>query len=358
MVINEDKFRRQKMKKAFLGLMGAVLFHPAFAEVINVAASSNGGWISGSGGSLHGASLNTIIDGVFRPRYISWINGTVYWYGTADPYIEISFNNIYRIESAIVQADDNDSYTLLYWNLDNLNWQTAWDVPNYDPYGSGMQTRPNPSNNLERYILPSPIVTNKIRIKAAEGDYHYSVSEVQAYGSRAIFPEISVSPLSGPVGTKITIQGQNFATQTQVSIDFGAHQTITTTLSSEKGTFSTTFIVDTQPSCTKVITARDILDNVATTCFKITSRIILVSPISGFIGNIVTISGVGFAENSTIFIDFGTHQTIASMITLPHGTFVITFTVDTQPPCTKTITARDFKEIATTIFRLIPEPRI
>ncbi len=158
----------------------------AYAIPINVAASANGGWISGYSGTFHGVSLGTLIDETFRPRGTTWYSGTVYWYGTI-PWIEISFNDIYQIKSAIVQADDNDAYTLLYWDVSDSNWQTAWDIPNYDAYGNGMQTRPNPADHSARYILPSPILTDKIRIKAASGDNKYSLSEVQAYGE--IIPE-------------------------------------------------------------------------------------------------------------------------------------------------------------------------
>jgi hypothetical protein len=51
-------------------------------------------------------------------------------------------------------------------------------------------------------------------------------------------PFISISPSSGQVGNIVTVQSQNFATNTQISISFGTHQTITTTQSSNNGTFS------------------------------------------------------------------------------------------------------------------------
>ncbi|MEW6103206.1 MAG: hypothetical protein AB1630_05235 [bacterium] len=44
---------------------------------------------------------------------------------------------------------------------------------------------------------------------------------------------------------------------------------MSTTLSSPKGSFSTTFVVDSQPGGTKVITARDRMGNFATTTFYI-----------------------------------------------------------------------------------------
>ncbi|MEW6104183.1 MAG: right-handed parallel beta-helix repeat-containing protein, partial [bacterium] len=169
---------------------------------------------------------------------------------------------------------------------------------------------------------------------------------------------ISVIPTSGPIGTIITVQGQNFATNSLISIDFGTHLTIAITTSNEYGSFSTTFIVDTQPSCTKIITASDEYGGTAIAHFKIQGAFITkLSPISGSVGSIITIEGVGFA-GSSLSIDFGTMPTITTTMSSINGTFSTTFIVNTQPPCTKLITASDFKEIATMIFLLIPSPRI
>ncbi|MBU1261994.1 hypothetical protein KJ640_03480, partial [bacterium] len=71
----------------------------------------------------------------------------------------------------------------------------------------------------------------------------------------------------GLINTTVIVEGQYFATQTQISISFGTHPTITTTQSSNNGTFSATFIVDTQTPGTKVITAQDTEGNLATTTF-------------------------------------------------------------------------------------------
>jgi len=76
---------------------------------------------------------------------------------------------------------------------------------------------------------------------------------------------ITIFPASGPVGCEVTVEG--YGGTNTISIFFGTHLTITTTTSSENGTFSATFITDTQPSGTKVITATDSFGNYATTIF-------------------------------------------------------------------------------------------
>lgn len=167
---------------AVLFLVGLlVLNNDSYAGLVNVAASSNGGTISGYSGTFNGAGLSTLIDEVFLPKGTHWQTGTVWWQNDESYYIEISFKNVYKIKELVVQADDNDAYTLLYWNSKSSTWDTLWDVPNYDSWGWGMLTRPDPDDNSKHYVLSSPVITNKIRIKAASGDDMYALSEVQAY---------------------------------------------------------------------------------------------------------------------------------------------------------------------------------
>ncbi|MBU1706022.1 right-handed parallel beta-helix repeat-containing protein, partial [Patescibacteria group bacterium] len=83
------------------------------------------------------------------------------------------------------------------------------------------------------------------------------IVDMGAYEFLGSFLQIRLlSPTQGPVNEITTIQGNTSATQTLITIDFGATQTITTTQSSQNGTFSATFTVDTQTPGTKTITAR------------------------------------------------------------------------------------------------------
>lgn len=131
-------------------------------------------------GSFAGAGLDTLVDDVFRPRGTSWTSGTVYWNGL-NTVIEINLLGTYRLVGGIVQGDDNDAFRILYRNMDTGAFETLWDVPNYDGYGNGMQTRPNPTNDDEIYFFGVPRVTDTIRFVAVSGDNSYSVSEIQVY---------------------------------------------------------------------------------------------------------------------------------------------------------------------------------
>lgn len=172
------------------------------ATVTNVALNSNvtlNGSFFGSGwGSGWTVSKDTIVDGTFLPRSNQWDRGPVWWDSRdgQSRSIDINLNGVYKIESLIVQADDNDAYILKYYDLNSNTWQTAWNVPNYDGYGWGMQTRPIPSNDNERFILSSPITTNALKIEGnmGSGDRLFSVSEIQAFGSLDDSIEDSTSP--------------------------------------------------------------------------------------------------------------------------------------------------------------------
>ena len=163
---------------------------PITNVALNATVTLNGGafFTNGWGGLV--VDPATIVDGVFVPRSTQWDQGPVWWDSNdgAKRWITMDLGNTFKIESLIVQADDNDSYGLYYWDLWTDTWKMAWDVPNYDNYPDssswGMQTRPNPLDDTERYMLPSPIVTNALAIEGNMGgsDLLFSVSEIQAYG--------------------------------------------------------------------------------------------------------------------------------------------------------------------------------
>jgi len=128
--------------------------------------SNQDGWDNG-----YIVNESTIVDGAFLPRSTQWHHGAVWWdcHDYVDRNITIDLGDVYSIESFVVQADDNDAYLLYFWNITAMTWELAWHVPNYDLYKgvdvTGMQTRPNPENDTERYVLPQKIVTNALMFK-------------------------------------------------------------------------------------------------------------------------------------------------------------------------------------------------
>jgi hypothetical protein len=171
---------------------GVSVAGPTTNVALNGNVTLNGGSFFTGGYEPGGLVVNpaTIVDGVFLPRSTKWDQGAVWWDSNdgAARWITIDLGNTFKIESLIVQADDNDAYELYYWDIGASNWQLAWNVPNYDivpdPANWGMQTRPNPADDTQRYMLPSPIVTNALRFEGNwnSTDLYSSVSEIQAYG--------------------------------------------------------------------------------------------------------------------------------------------------------------------------------
>lgn len=149
----------------------------ANAGATNVALNADVSLVSGS---VNGAALSTLTDGAFFARGSQWQSGTVWWNGTA-PTIEIDLGGVFNIGGAILQGDDNDAFRVLYRNMDTGAFETMWDVPNFDAFGLGMQTRPNPNDDSEIFEFGSTFTTDAVRIVAVSGDNNYSVSEVQLF---------------------------------------------------------------------------------------------------------------------------------------------------------------------------------
>ncbi len=127
-------------------------------------------WGPGSAPSSH---LN-VVDGVFRPEGTQWNNGSFWWdqdasVNPAQVFLEIFLNQVYTIDRFVVQADDNDSYLIEYW--DGAAWLSAYAIPTQPSFG--LVTRD--SGAL------APISTNRLRFSATGGDNYYALSELQAF---------------------------------------------------------------------------------------------------------------------------------------------------------------------------------
>lgn len=181
--------KRHPGKVVLAVVVASVLVAPVCLASENVALNAtvtlNGDFFTGGWGSGQVVSGDTIVDGVFLPEGRQWDQGSVWW-DERDSFmrsIEIDLGKPCRIDSFIVQADDNDSYYLYYWDVPASNWELAWWVPVSPAWG--LTTRPNSLDITEPYLLSSPIVTDRLRITGFhwEGDWLYAVSEVQAFGN-------------------------------------------------------------------------------------------------------------------------------------------------------------------------------
>ncbi len=138
-------------------------------------------------GSASLAAQTSIVDGVFVPEQQTWNTGS--WWWDEDPSVNTSpvvttihLKQLYTIDSFSVQADDNDTYRIEYW--DGAAWKLAWDIPTKPSFG--LVTR-------DSGLLAS-ITTDFLRFTATGGDNYYAVSEIQAFGAAAV-PEPSTYAL-------------------------------------------------------------------------------------------------------------------------------------------------------------------
>lgn len=129
-------------------------------------------------------AAGTINNGSFLAETTCWLFGS-FWTGTS-ANIVIDLQGTFTISSAIIQADNNDTYLVEYQAPDN-SWNVWWNVPAAFNAG-GVSTRPN-FNQTSRQTLPT-VSAKAIRVSATGGDDLYAVSELQVFG-----------PASTPVGT-------------------------------------------------------------------------------------------------------------------------------------------------------------
>ncbi|MDI6752457.1 MAG: right-handed parallel beta-helix repeat-containing protein, partial [bacterium] len=183
----------------------------------------------------------------------------------AGAYLVLSNNNIISEGNTIIDSTggtgnpDGDGIGIYCQSSEvtNLIYNNIYNNQTYN-----LQTDISPGSQTVTYNWWGTINEPDIEAKL-NGNSIYKPYLMGTYTG----PNISVSPSFGLIGITVTVEGVAFATQTQVTISFGISQTITTTTSSPNGTFSTTFIVDTQTPGTKVITAIDTEGNLATTTF-------------------------------------------------------------------------------------------
>ena len=120
------------------------------------------------------AAQSSIVDGVFVPENQQW--GTGSWWWDDDPSVNatpvtttIHLDSTFTFDRFVVQADDNDSYLLEWW--DGASWHNAWTIPAVNTFG--LVTRDSG--------LLGPITTDFLRFSAISGDNYYAVSEIQGF---------------------------------------------------------------------------------------------------------------------------------------------------------------------------------
>jgi len=159
--------------------------------------------------------------------------------------------------------------------------------------------------------------------------------------SVAKMPELTILPKSGTVGMLITVNGNGFCAGESVRIDLGKSVSVAVTTASTCCTFTTAFVVDTQPYGTHTISVIGITSGSrADGVFRILGGITAISPVEGTVGILVMVNGTGFGAGESVRVDLGNSVSVAVTTASTCGTFTAVFSVDNQAIGTKTIIAR------------------
>lgn len=184
------------MRKSLIAMASACALLPLAAQANIIPGNWNLLSSTGNYGQLRPGSIwapapplasqGTVVDGTLLAEGSQWNIGT--WWWDQDPAVNgtysvpmgmrIDLNATYTIDRFVVQADNNDTYQLDYW--DGSAWQSAFSIAAVN--GPGMRTR-------DSGILGSTISTNQLRIYATGGDNYYSISEIQAFAPSNGVPE-------------------------------------------------------------------------------------------------------------------------------------------------------------------------
>jgi hypothetical protein len=145
-----------------------------------------GTWTGARAGEPANFLPSAIVDGTPQADGTTWYHDTAFWMGL-DGTVTINLAGSFAISSLTLQADDNDSYKVAYWN------GSAWtDIQTFGTAGSwGLVTRPTLN-------FGSPITTDAFQITATGGDGWYSVGQFSADGVAAVpEPETYAMMLAG-----------------------------------------------------------------------------------------------------------------------------------------------------------------
>jgi hypothetical protein len=190
-------------------LMASMSFATPTNVALNKTVSINGAATYG-GSNVAGCTPQAIAaasvdDGFFYPEQTCWTFGFA-WSGLTSAtdtahYVDIDLGGAFDLSSAIVQADDNDTYILQYEDLGGT-YHDWWAIG--APGGFGLTTRPS-GDQVTQQSLPS-VEAIGLRFMSTGGDGFYSVSEIQTFGNQVPEPGTLLLLGSGVVGIANTIR--------------------------------------------------------------------------------------------------------------------------------------------------------
>ena len=153
--------------------------------------------------------------------------------------------------------------------------------------------------------------------------------------------EIELAPRTGVIGSSVTVVGRGFNADKMVTfyLDNRTKGKLGTVMAGPDGEFSYSFTV---PGCIAgehMIFAENVEDSSAEAEFEVLPMATL-SPASGAMGSILTISGSGFGNRNAVAIFFAT-TIVTYAKTNAYGSFEVAFNVPNMAPGSYEVTAED-----------------
>jgi hypothetical protein len=209
------------------------------------------------------------------------------------------------------------------------------------------------------FIVPS--ATHGIHTVTATDS---SSSNNAAIATFTVAPNLITSPTSGPSGTSVTASGTGFVANSPITVTFNGTTVSTspsTVMTDATGSFfSATFIVPSSTAGVKTINVADADGNSDTASYTVTAQSITLTPTSGNIGTITTVSGSNFLPSSPLTVTYNGVTVGTSVSTgsgaLPSG---VTFPVPTSTFGSNVVRVTDgFGNYATATFSVTTSIRL
>ena len=161
------------------------------------------------------------------------------------------------------------------------------------------------------------------------GDHAITVigedSDIEVMAEFTVEPKITISPESGVAGDTITVSGTGFGEKVDFSVFFGNDE-VTSDDTDRYGSFEVTFAAPAKEPGSYDVEAEDEDYNSDKEKFTIAATTLSLSPVTGYVGGEVTVSGTGFRASQSISITFDNEQ-VKTASTDASGQISTSFTV-------------------------------
>lgn len=232
--------------------------------------------------------------------------------------------------SAFNATEDPAQGVALYFSNDEASIGDAigTEVTVYKTIGSGITTGTT-GTFTESFTVPSKFNDNSNVISGTHYIYACQPSSSPTIDGKVTFTvvangEISIDPEEGIVGTEVEINGESFAADEEITIEFDSDEIDIEDGDDETdndGDFTSYIII---PESTAGAQDIDVTVNGYTVTAEFTVEPdIVISPQSGKAGDYIGISGTGFAGRDYIVVYFANYDYAQSIRTDTNGSFYI-----------------------------------